>query len=184
LTIGSKERSVTVALVVSVLLLLVIVLAQRSHIVEQRRLREPCDRCGDQGSTHGFRGSGSLPEFFQDELHLCFTCREALAEWLEHLFMLRTERQFSFGRGALIREAEGVWGERAVELVALLLVAERDMDLAKRILTPSAFEKVRPWIQERLTLPADRTDPVPQERRSAPQASKLELSRFSGRVNT
>jgi hypothetical protein len=49
-----------------------------------------------------------------------------------------------------VEEAEQVWGQRAPDMLALLLVAREDMDKARRVLTPESFEQVRPWLEQNL----------------------------------
>ncbi len=55
-----------------------------------------------------------------------------------------------FGREKVVKAAQERWGEQAVDMLALLLAAQKDLDLAKRILTPESFKRVKPWLEQNL----------------------------------
>jgi len=120
----------------------------RDSAISEIRRKKRCDRCGVTGTTEPFQGAlDSYPEFYQTPIQLCALCRFAQESWLRHRFMLQTEGRFHFGRAETVREAEQVWGDRALDMLALLLLASDDMDGARRLLTRESFEEARPWLE-------------------------------------
>lgn len=110
----------------------------------------PCARCGSTHKNREFTGSASLPDFYEEPLVLCVECRQAHTVWLDHLFMLAVEGWDGFARADVVQEAQRAWGEDGIKVLALLLVAEKDMGLASRVLTEDSFRQVRPWIERQL----------------------------------
>src|SRR5713226_4869582 len=117
--------------VVGILLLAVVVLA--FWVASLRTRLRPCERCMSTGSTEPFRGTDEYPHFYGRPLDLCELCVNAQREYLSHRFMLDTEVRMRFGREKLVKAAEEDCGEKAVDMVALLLVARQDFDMARRL---------------------------------------------------
>ncbi|MFX0195853.1 MAG: hypothetical protein ACFFCW_07010 [Candidatus Hodarchaeota archaeon] len=111
---------------------------------------KPCERCGAMGDTESFKGSPSYPNFYRKPLNLCFDCRKAQIDFLEERFMLETEGLLNFGRSGVIKDAEEVFGDQAIDVLALLRVAEKDKDAARRILEEDSFQDVEPWLEQNL----------------------------------
>lgn len=134
--------------VAGILLLAVVVLA--IWVASLRCRLRPCERCKSTGSTEPFRGTDAYPHFYRRPLDLCELCANAQREFLSHRFMLETEARMRFGREKLVKAAQEDWGDKAVDMVALLLVARQDFDMARRLLTAEAFELVKPWLKQNL----------------------------------
>lgn len=92
-------------------------------------------------------GIPALPRFYARPLNLCSACVAAQEMWLEHWFMLDTERRLNGGRVGLIRVLEADWGAKAVDMLALLYVAYEDLDLARRVVSDSSFTEIKPWLE-------------------------------------
>lgn len=122
----------------------------RDHLHEQRFLHFPCGRCGTAGSTREFSGADAYPNFYPVPLRLCDKCTTAQRSWLHHRFMLATEKRLRGGRAELIRVAEQDFGDRGIDMVALLFVAGEDIDLARRVMTDESFAEARPWLEGNL----------------------------------
>lgn len=133
-------------LLVIVLVLGYVVFVQRGRL--QQRI--PCERCGAPGTTAPFRGTEEIPNFYRRPLDLCLVCRRAQESFLTRLFMLRTETRLGFGMASIVQDAERHWGDRATEILALLLVARDSIDLARRILDEDSFARVQPWLEQHL----------------------------------
>lgn len=124
------------------------------HKRKLTRSRIPCERCGEVGGAMPFHASSTpttrdycrvFKDFYYEKpIDLCFQCFLAQDFFLGKVLML------SIGHQKEIKEAEKVWGNQAVEMLALLWTARESMDDARRILTEEAFEKARPWLEERL----------------------------------
>lgn len=134
-------------------LLLVLNWARRARMTES-----PCQRCGGIGTTRPFRGTATQPDFYRVPLNLCLACTNAQESFIDHRSMLVTESRNRFGRHEMVASAREVWGDRAVDMLALLTVAREDIDKARRILEPRAFEEIRPWLEHQISI--DRSHPV------------------------
>jgi len=113
-----------------------------------------CKRCGSKGSTEPFKGIPENPDFYKEPINLCSACRSAQEKWIWHRFMLSIEGRLDFGRADLVAMARKDWGDKAVDVLALLSVAREDMDLARRVLDEESFSRIRPWIEENVGAPA------------------------------
>lgn len=92
----------------------------------RNRSDAPCKRCGAIGTTHPFRGTVTHPDFYRVPLDLCLTCTSAQESFIDHRSMLATESRLHFGRHESVAAARNVWGDRAVDMLALLAVAKED----------------------------------------------------------
>lgn len=135
----------------------IILFATISFLVYKKKLirsKTPCERCGKIGGIMSFRASSTpttrdyckvFGDFrYEKPLNLCFQCFWALDFFLGKILML------SIGHQKQIKEAEKIWGDQAVEMLALLWTAKENMDHVRRILTEEAFEKAKPWLEEQL----------------------------------
>ena len=112
---------------------------------------QACQRCGSIGTTQPFHGNGDArPRFHGLPVQLCLDCRLAHESWFRHRLKLEMGGRPHFGRADIVTEAKAVWGGRATEMLALLLVARASMDAASRLLPPRSFEQVRPWLEANL----------------------------------
>ena len=128
--------------------------------VRQRKIhsRIPCGRCGEIGNTISYFNLSTdatrdyckvFGDFlYKKPLNFCFRCVIAHDSFLRELIMLSIEKRQNFGRNDQIQEAEKIWGNRAIEMLALLEVARGSMESARRILTEEEFKKVKPWIEK------------------------------------
>lgn len=110
----------------------------------------PCERCGATSTTLPFKGTQSHPDFYRVSLNLCLVCTGAQESFINHRDLLSTESRLRFGRHEAVAAARAVWGERAIDMLALLAVAKEDMDMAQRLLEPESFEHVRPWLDNQI----------------------------------
>lgn len=123
----------------------------------------PCERCGEIGSTISYSASTSETTrsyynlfkrfYYKESLNLCFRCAIAQDSFLSALIMLSIEKEQKFGRNDQITEAEKIWSDQAIDMLALLEVARGSMDSARRILTEEEFKKVKPWVEKVLSKP-------------------------------
>lgn len=117
----------------------------------QKRRNAPCERCAKIESLTRYYGSATtIKRYYERPLHLCFRCTLAHENFIDHLFMLSTEKRLHFGREGLMKEAERQWGPDALKIIALLELAHENMDSARRILKEDSFNRVKPWIEEQL----------------------------------
>jgi hypothetical protein len=135
-------------LLVIAIIVLALVLANTRRRLRALEPKPRCERCGDTETVSPFQGeANSYPLFYREPILLCLNCQLAQESWLRHRFMLETEGRFHFGRAKVVDEAHNLWGDRAIDMLALLLVAREDMDQARRLLTSESFEEVRPWLE-------------------------------------
>lgn len=130
--------------------------------IRQKKLRSKisCERCGEVGDTISYSASTNETTrdycrvfgnfLYEKPLNLCFQCAIAQDSFLRALIMLAIEKQQKFGRSIQIEEAEKIWGNRAIDMLALLHVARGSMDSARRILKEEEFNKVKSWIEKTL----------------------------------
>jgi hypothetical protein len=112
---------------------------------------QACQRCSSIGTTQPFRAAGDArPRFHRIPIQLCLDCRLAHESWLRHRLKLEVGGCLHFGRADIVHEAEATWGGRAIDMLALLLVARDSMDAASRLLPPRSFEQARPWLEAHL----------------------------------
>jgi hypothetical protein len=117
----------------------------------EERHMQACQRCGSIGTTQPFRGTGDArPRFHKIPIQLCLDCRLAHESWLRHRLKLDIGGCSGIGRVDIVGEATAVWGSRAPDMLALLLVARDSMDAASRLLRPEVFEEVRSWLEANL----------------------------------
>jgi hypothetical protein len=110
-----------------------------------------CQRCGSTGTAQPFQGAaGGRPGFHRISLRLCSECRLAHEAWLRYRLRLEMGDRTHLGRADLVTEAKAVWGGRATDMLALLLVARDSMDAASRLLPSRSFEQIRPWLEASL----------------------------------
>jgi hypothetical protein len=112
---------------------------------------QACQRCGSIGTAKPFQGIGdSRARFHRIPIQLCLDCRLAHESWLRHRLQFEMGGGLHLRREDIVDEAKAVWGGRASDMVALLLVARDSMDAASRLLPPDSFEQVRPWLEANL----------------------------------
>ena len=87
---------------------------------------------------------------YKEPLHLCFACTIAQDSFLQVLIMLSIEQTTKTGRHQAIEEAQKIWGDEAMDMLALLQVAKTSMDSARRILAEEEFNRIKPWLVETL----------------------------------
>jgi len=140
-------ETIRILLLIGVVICLVV---KNSELKSQPQQFTSCERCGATGDTEGFTGLPNHPNFYHRPLNLCSKCRNAQINFLEERFMLETERRLHFGRSGLVNAVQKAWGNQAVDILALLRVAHKDMDMARRIFDKNSFETVRPWLEQNL----------------------------------
>ena len=113
---------------------------------------QACQRCGSIGTAQPYRGRGDTR---RSPVQLCAECRRAHETWSRYRLRLEMGDRAHVGRADILTEAEAVWGGRATDMVALLLVARDSMDAARRLLAPRSFEQVRPWLEASLQREGD-----------------------------
>ena len=112
---------------------------------------QACQRCGSIGTTQPFQGTGDARTRFHGlPIQLCLDCRLAHESWFRHRLKLEMGDRPYLGRADIVNEVAAMWGDRATEMLALLLVARDSMDAASRLLPPRSFEQVRPWLEANL----------------------------------
>ncbi|MEK6953092.1 MAG: hypothetical protein AABX29_08835 [Nanoarchaeota archaeon] len=136
--------------------MLIVVISMISvRAVSKEMSKKLCERCSNTNNVICYSASSTettrdycrvFGEFlYKEPLNLCFECSLAQDSFLNKIIML------SIGHQAQIKEAEKVWGNQAIDMLALLLVARDNMDFARRILTEEEFIKAKPWLEEQLT---------------------------------
>lgn len=135
-------------------ILIVVISIISVKAVSKEMSKKPCERCGNTKNTHLYSETSTdttrdycraFGEFiYKKPLNLCFECSLAQDSFLNKIIIL------SIGHDSQIKEAEKVWGDQALDMLALLLVAQENMDFARRILTEEEFNKVEPWLEEQL----------------------------------
>lgn len=123
-------------------------------------VKNPCERCGDIGSTVIYDAQSTditrdyyklCQKFaFDKPLNLCFSCRLAHESFITELMMLTIEKTQKVGRSDQITKAERDFGNQALHMLALLHVASSDMDAARKILDEKSFDEIKPWLDEQL----------------------------------
>ena len=140
----------------NLLTIFVIILVVLFFWIRRKRIHSkiPCERCGEIGDTISYSALSSnatrdyckvFKEFYYKEpLNLCFWCAAAQDFFLGKILIL------SIGHRDQIKEAEKIWGDQAVEMLALLWTARENIEDARRILTEEAFAEVKPWLEKEL----------------------------------
>ena len=146
----------------NLLTIFVIILVVLFFWIRRKRIHSkiPCERCGEIGNTISYSALSSnatrdyckvFKEFYYKEpLSLCFWCAAAQDFFLGKILMLSIEKNQRFGRSDQIKEAEKIWGDQAIEILALLWTARENINDARRILTEEAFAEVKPWLEKEL----------------------------------
>lgn len=121
-----------------------------------------CERCGDTGevSIYGAQSTDTTRDYqklfnnfiFDKPKNLCFKCILAHDVFLREIIMLSIEKNQKFGRSQEIEKLEAKFGDKAIDVLALLNVANKDMDTARRILDEKSFSKIKPWIDEQVRI--------------------------------
>ena len=126
----------------------------------------PCERCGDtrETSIYGAQSTDTTRDYqklfnnfpFNKPKKLCFKCFLAHEAFFREIIMLSIEKNQKFGRSQQIEELEKKFGDKAINMLALLDLANNDIDSARRVLDEESFLKIRPWIDEQIRASADK----------------------------
>ena len=76
--------------------------------------------------------------------------------FFREIIMLSIEKNQKFGRSQQREELEKKFGDKAINMLALLDLANNDIDSARRVLDEESFLKIRPWIDEQIRASADK----------------------------
>ncbi len=111
-----------------------------------------CERCGDRGATpYGPNSTETTRDvtkvyrqFPLEKMYLCLSCLQAHDLLLQNMLMLH------IGHTTQIEEARKMWGGDTERMLALIAVARRNIDSARRVLSKEEFARAKPWLENML----------------------------------
>ncbi len=110
--------------------------------------RTPCEKCGSKGSTQPFSGLPENPPTYNPPLELCSDCSHAHFWFLTNRSLMETESRYHFGKPSLVNALKPEWGDKAIDMAALIMLAKENIDHARRVMSHEAFEEMRPWLED------------------------------------
>ncbi len=135
-------------------------------IIKTFKQKNPCERCGDIGRTsiYSAQSTDTTRDYqklfntfpFDKPKYLCLKCFLAHEAFLREIVVLSIEKNQKFGRSQQIEKLKEKFGDKAINMLALLNIAKNDMDAARRVLDEESFSKIKPWLDEQIGASLDK----------------------------